>query len=78
MMSLHTLTENGQKGISMSVAAQASEFEMVGQPVERSISRTARKLFLLWTAFWWGGVGVLHAREHLAYVLVDTGFVWRH
>ena len=42
----------------MGVAAQALDLQMVGQPVERSLSRSARKLFLLWTAFWWGGVGV--------------------
>ncbi len=32
-----------------------------GQPVARSLSRTARKLFLLWTIAWWGGVGVCAA-----------------
>lgn len=34
---------------------------MAEQPVERSLSRPARKLFLVWTAFWWGGVGVCAA-----------------
>jgi hypothetical protein len=42
----------------MSASAQGLDRQMVGQPVERSLSRSARKLFLLWTAFWWGGVGV--------------------
>lgn len=45
----------------MNLSAQAADLEMVGQPVERSISPTARKQFLLWTLFWWGGVGVLAA-----------------
>jgi len=42
----------------MAISAQASEIQTVGRPVERSLSRSARKLFLLWTGFWWGGVGV--------------------
>jgi hypothetical protein len=42
----------------VAVATQASDLQMVGRPVERSISRRARTLFLLWTAFFWGGVGV--------------------
>jgi hypothetical protein len=42
----------------MSASAQASDLESVGQPEERSISASARKLFLGWTAFWWLGVGV--------------------
>jgi hypothetical protein len=41
----------------MAVSAQASDLQMVAQPVERAISPKARKLFLLWTAIWWGGVG---------------------
>jgi hypothetical protein len=45
----------------MGVSAQASDLQMVRQPVERSISRSARKLFLLWTGIWWGGVGVCAA-----------------
>ena len=42
----------------MNFVAQAMNLEMVGQPLERSISRTSQRLFLIWTLFWWGGVGV--------------------
>ena len=57
-----------KKGTDVSVSAQAwdtaaqvGDTELVGQPVVRSISRTARKLFLIWTIAWWGGVGVCAA-----------------
>jgi hypothetical protein len=43
----------------MNLSAQADELKMVVEPIERSISPTSKKLFLLWTLFWWGGVGVL-------------------
>ncbi len=43
----------------MNLAAHVSDLKMAGQPVERTISPTAKKQFLIWTAFWWGGVGVL-------------------
>ena len=46
------------KEINMNFLAQAMNLEMVGQPLERSISRTSQRLFLIWTLFWWGGVGV--------------------
>jgi len=45
----------------MGVAAQALDLPVVGMPVERSISRSALKIFLRWTAVWWGGVGVCAA-----------------
>lgn len=57
-----------KKGIDVSVSAQAwdtaaqdRDTELVGRPVVRSISGTARKLFLIWTIAWWGGVGVCGA-----------------
>ena len=56
----------------MGVSTEASDLPMVGQPVERSISRSSRKLFLLWTAFWWGGVG---ACAFLFYFEV-LDFIW--
>ncbi len=31
---------------------------MTGEPVARAISDGAKKRFLLWTLFWWGGVGI--------------------
>jgi hypothetical protein len=43
----------------MNLSAQAADLEMVGQPAERAISQSSLKRFLLWTLFWWGGVGVL-------------------
>ncbi len=33
----------------------------LGAPVARSLSRTAGRLFGVWTAVWWGGVGVCAA-----------------
>ena len=45
----------------MNLSAQAADLEMVGQPVERSISQTVQKQFLLWTLIWWGNVGVCAA-----------------
>ena len=42
-------------------AAQDWDTEAVGRPVVRSISATARKMFLSWTIAWWGGVGVCGA-----------------
>jgi hypothetical protein len=56
----------------MGISAQTSDLRTVGQPVERSISQSARKLFLLWTAFWWGGVGVCALLFHLG--VLD--FIW--
>ncbi len=52
----------------MDLSAQAVDLEMVGQPIERSISQTAKKQFLLWTLFWWGGVGVLAVLFHTGVV----------
>ena len=42
----------------MSLSARATDHTMVGRPVERSISQTAKRRFLLWTLFWWSGAGV--------------------
>ncbi len=42
----------------MKLSEQVLDLKMVGQPIERSISQTSQKSFLLWTLFWWGGVGV--------------------
>ena len=52
--------------------AQDRDAEHVGQPVARSLSPTARRLFLIWTGAWWGGVGVCAA---LFFVGV-LDFVW--
>ncbi len=41
---------------------------MVGQATERAISPVARKQFLVWTGFWWGGVGVMGALFFLGYI----------
>jgi len=35
-----------------------TKLTMAGQPVGRSISASAQRLFLLWTLSWWGGVGI--------------------
>ena len=32
---------------------------MVGEPVQRSTTQKVFKMFLIWTAVWWGGVGVM-------------------
>ncbi len=53
-------------------ASQDSDAEGAGRPVARAVSETARRLFLIWTAAWWGGVG-------LCAVLFFAGvldFVW--
>ncbi len=42
----------------MDHSAQALDYKMVGQPTERSISKTSKKLFLSWTLFWWSLSGV--------------------
>ncbi len=42
-------------------ATQGREVETAAQPVDRSLSATARRLFLAWTIAWWGGVGVCGA-----------------
>ncbi len=43
----------------MSTATLAADAAMTGQAAERTISSPALKTFLIWTACWWGGVGVL-------------------
>jgi hypothetical protein len=35
--------------------------EPAGQAVQRTLSRTAARLFAIWTIVWWGGVGVCAA-----------------
>jgi len=42
----------------MNLLAQAADLPMMDQPIERSMTQSAQKLFLLWTLCWWGGVGV--------------------
>ena len=44
----------------MNVSTQIADFttDRVGQPAERTLCVTAKNRFLLWTAFWWGGVGL--------------------
>ncbi|MGH0035308.1 MAG: hypothetical protein ACQGVK_09800 [Myxococcota bacterium] len=42
-------------------AEPGSDAGRAGRPAARSISPTARRLFLAWTAAWWGGVGVCAA-----------------
>ncbi len=49
----------------MKLSAQALDLKMVGQPIEHSISQTAKKLFLLWTLCWWGGMGVCAILFHV-------------
>ena len=43
----------------MSTAAQKLGYEMEGVSEERLILPVVLKRFMLWTLFWWGGVGVL-------------------
>ena len=52
----------------MSVSANAwpatardRDTDLPGRPAARSLSGTARRLFLRWTIAWWGGVGVCAA-----------------
>jgi hypothetical protein len=45
----------------LDVPAPAADSEISGRPVARSISASSRKLFLSWTAVFWGGVGVCGA-----------------
>jgi len=45
----------------MNTSAQAMDFntaELVGQAPHRALSQPSHKLFLAWTAFWWGSVGI--------------------
>jgi len=49
----------------MNASAEAIALEMVGPAAERSLSQIARRRFLVWTLFWWGGVGVCAALFYL-------------
>ena len=42
----------------MNIAEQLTQFTLARPAVEQRTSRSALKLFWLWTLFWWGGVGV--------------------
>ena len=48
----------GQAAPAAPAPAPEQEAEVEGRPVARSLSPTARKLFLAWTGVWWGGVGL--------------------
>ncbi len=43
---------------ALDVVIEDSELATDGVAVERSLSDSARKVFLIWTTAWWGGVGV--------------------
>ena len=43
----------------MTSATQLEGLPIIGQPADRALSQKSMNLFLAWTAFWWGGVGVL-------------------
>jgi hypothetical protein len=45
----------------LQTSAQAWSSEAEGGPASRSISRTARQYFVIWTAVFWGGVGMCAA-----------------
>jgi hypothetical protein len=42
----------------MKLSVPVADLDIAGQPAARSLSTTAQQGFLLWTLFWWGGVGV--------------------
>ena len=43
----------------MRVSADTLDLSIMGQSHERSVTQTVLRRFMLWTLFWWGGVGVL-------------------
>jgi hypothetical protein len=51
----------GVSAESLRTAAPAGPSEAEAGPVPRSLSRTARRHFAIWTAVFWGGVGVCAA-----------------
>lgn len=43
----------------MNLSDLAPGMQLVGEPEKRAVSNTALKSFIIWTAFFWGSVGVL-------------------